>query len=188
MPGSPVLRGERLPRWARPSLVVREGRSLKFPDFGRLLEGDRVYIFVSDRYPSLLDRLFTSRMELDPEDAEFFGAFAVDPGRPAADLDTAYGVGLSQAELKSTIGEVLLARLGGWAEYGDRLTLGPIELIVRDIDEKGRVTGIGLSFEPTEPQPLVPRLLGSGNLRALVEAVFGKLPDKPAKQDVHDIG
>lgn len=188
MPGSPVLRGERLPRWARPSLVVREGRSLKFPDFGRLLEGDRVYIFVSDRYPRLLDRLFTSKMELDPEDADFFGAFALDPARPASELEAAYNVGLTEEETRMTLGEALLARLGGWAEYGDRLMLGPIELIVRDIDEKGRITAVGLSVEPTGAQPLVPRLIGSGNLRAVVDSLFGRAGDKPAKQDAHDIG
>ena len=30
--GSPVARGERIPRWARPSLVVRDGRSMKYQD------------------------------------------------------------------------------------------------------------------------------------------------------------
>ena len=88
--GSPVARGERIPRWARPSLVVRNGRSKRFQDMGRLMAGDHVYIFVPDRYPRLLDRLFASRAEVDPEDADFFGAFAVDPaqagGRPRSGL------------------------------------------------------------------------------------------------------
>ena len=159
VPGSPVLRGERFPRWARPSLVVREGHSMKFPEFGRLMAGDRVYIFVSKRYPTLLDRLFTSRADLDPEDAEFFGAFAVDPDRSAAELEAAYAPGLTEAEMKMTIGELFLSRFGGHVEYADRLNLGPIELIVRDLDEKGKITAIGLSFEPTQPPPLVPESL-----------------------------
>src|SRR6185436_18709643 len=94
MPGSPVARGERIPRWARPSLVVRGGRSMRFQDAGRLAAGDHVYIFVPDRYPRLLDRLFASRSGVDPGDADFFGAFAVDPSRSAAELAAAYGVGL----------------------------------------------------------------------------------------------
>ena len=96
--GSPVARGQRIPRWARPSLVVRDGRSTKFQDAGRLMAGDHVYIFVPDRYPRLLDRLFASRTEVDPEDAEFFGAFAVDPSRPASDLESAYAPGLTEDE------------------------------------------------------------------------------------------
>ena len=139
--GSPVARGERIPRWARPSLVVRNGRSKRFQDMGRLMAGDHVYIFVPDRYPRLLDRLFASRAEVDPEDADFFGAFAVDPARPAADLEAAYAPGLSEAEKKLTIGALMRARLGGRAEYADRVALGPIELIVRDVDEDGRYLG-----------------------------------------------
>jgi cell volume regulation protein A len=73
--GSPVATGVRIPRWARPSLVVRDGRSMTYQYAGRLEAEDHVYIFVSDRYPRLLDRLFASRAELDPEDADFFGAF-----------------------------------------------------------------------------------------------------------------
>ena len=95
--GSPVARGERIPRWARPSLVVRDGRSMKYQDAGRLVAGDHVYIFVPDRYPRLLDRLFASRAEVDPEDADFFGAFTVDPARPATDLEAAYAAGLSES-------------------------------------------------------------------------------------------
>jgi len=150
---------------------------MKFPDFGRLVAGDRVYIFVSDRYPALLDRLFASRVEVDPEDADFFGAFAVDPERPASELEAAYGPGLAEAEMKMTIGELMLSRLGGRAEYADRLTLGPIELIVRDIDEKGKISGVGLSFEPTPPQPVIPE-----NLRERFGGLFDRLLRRPVKE------
>ena len=163
-PGSPVARGERIPRWARPSLVVREGRSMRFQDMGRLAAGDNVYIFVPDRYPRLLDKLFASRALVDPEDADFFGAFAVDPARPAAELETAYGIGLSEAERKLTVAALLIERLGGHAEYADRVPIGPIELIVRDVDDKGHITGIGLSFEPTAPVARVPVFLSAGEI------------------------
>ncbi len=148
--GSPVERGQRIPRWARPSLVVRDGRSMKFQDAGRIVAGDLVYIFVSDKYPRLLDRLFASRAAVDPEDADIFGDFAVDPARPATDLEVAYGATLKESERRLTIGQLMSARLGR-AEYADRMTLAPIELIVRDVDEKGKVIAIGVSFEPTPP-------------------------------------
>ncbi len=172
--GSPVARGHRIPRWARPSLVVRDGRSTKFQDAGRLMAGDHVYIFVPDRYPRLLDRLFASRTEVDPEDAEFFGAFAVEPSRPASDLESAYGPGLSEDEQALTIGELVLARLGGRAEYADRVTLGPIELIVRDVDEKGRVTSVGISLDPAPPPRQLPVFLGAGEIRDRLRILFGR--------------
>jgi cell volume regulation protein A len=175
VPGSPVARGQRIPRWARPSLVVREGRSIKFQDAGRLTEGDHVYIFVPDRYPRLLDRLFASRTEVDPEDADFFGAFAVDPTRPAADLEAAYGPGLTEAETAMTIGQLILARLGGRAEYADRVTIGPIELIVREVDEKGRIISVGVSLEPPPPAPPIPAFLSASEIGDRLRKLFARL-------------
>ncbi|TIX05755.1 MAG: potassium/proton antiporter, partial [Mesorhizobium sp.] len=54
--------------------------------------------------------------------------------------------------------------LGGHPEYADRVLIGPIELIVRDVDDKGRITGIGLSFEPTAPVARVPVFLSAGEI------------------------
>ncbi|TIY10236.1 MAG: potassium/proton antiporter, partial [Mesorhizobium sp.] len=163
-PGSPVARGERIPRWARPSLVLRDGRSMRFQDMGRLAAGDHVYIFVPDRYPALLDKLFASRAVVDPEDADFFGAFAVDPARSAAELEAAYAPGLTEEERKLTVGDLVTERLGGHAEYADRVLIGPIELIVRDVDDKGKITGLGLSLEPTAPVARVPVFLSAGEI------------------------
>lgn len=160
--GSPVERGQRIPRWARPSLVVRDGRSMAYQYAGRLMAGDRVYIFVPDRYPALLDRLFASPAAVEPEDAEFFGAFALDPARPAADIEAAYALGLSDEDQALSIADFVRKRLGGRAEYGDRLALGEIELIVRDVDEDGRITGIGMSVDPPARPARVPVYLSIG--------------------------
>ncbi|MEX0627525.1 MAG: potassium/proton antiporter, partial [Cucumibacter sp.] len=65
--GSPVARGERVPRWARPALVVRDGRSMNVHYAGRLVAEDYVYIFMPKRHPGLLDRLFTSRASVSPD-------------------------------------------------------------------------------------------------------------------------
>ena len=114
---------------------------MRFQDMGRLMAGDHVYIFVPDRYPRLLDRLFASRTEVDPEDADFFGAFAVDPGGRRQTSKPPMRPDLSDAEEKLTIGALVEKRLGGRAEYADRVTLGPIELIVRDVDDNGKHHG-----------------------------------------------
>ena len=162
--GSPVARGERIPRWARPSLVVREGRSMKYQDSGRLVAGDHVYIFVPDRYPRLLDRLFASPTEVSPDDADFFGAFPLDPSHAASELEDNYSPGLTEAEMKLSIGQLMLQRLGGRAEYADRITIGPIELIVRDVDDSGKISTVGLSFEPTPQITSIPAFLSPAEL------------------------
>ena len=99
-----------------------------------------------------------------------------------------YAPGLSDAEKKLTIGALLEKRLGGRAEYADRVTLGPIELIVRDVDDNGKVTALGLSFEPVATSPRIPVFLSAGEigdrLRRLV--VRMRKPAPPAEAGPQD--
>ena len=187
VPGSPVEQGERVPRWARPSLVVRDGQSMRYQYAGRLKAGDYVYLFISSRYPPLLDRLFASPVAVDVDDEEFFGAFAIDPSRPVRDLQSAYGVELRPGEEEMTIAEMMAARLGGQAEYADRVSVGPIELIVRDVDDQGRVETVGVSLEPEAQNPQVPLFLTgrevAAKLRAFIAARFAKKPKAEAPAD-----
>jgi cell volume regulation protein A len=168
VPGSPVARGVRLPRWARPSLVIRDGQSMAYQFAGRLRAGDYVYLFISQRYPRLLDRLFASPAPVAEDDAEFFGAFAVDPTRAASELHEAYGPDLAPDEKDKTIGELMKVRLGGRAEYADRVAFGPVELIVRDVDEEGEVASVGISLTPEPQKPQIPLFLNLRDIRAFV--------------------
>ncbi|RWF69984.1 MAG: potassium/proton antiporter, partial [Mesorhizobium sp.] len=77
---------------------------------------------------------------------------------------------LTEAEQKLTVAALVTERLGGQAEYADRVMIGPIELIVRDVDEKGRITGLGLSFEPTAPVARVPVFLSAGEIADRIAA------------------
>jgi len=157
---SPVLLGERLPRWARPSLVVRDGRSMRFQYAGRLQENDLVYMFVAPQYIRLLDRLFASPKELNEDDAEFFGKFTLDPSKPLVALVEAYGLTtVADRHLDSTISEYMVQRLGGTAEVGDRVSCGDVELVVREVDTKGEITAVGLAVDQREGQAQIPLFL-----------------------------
>ncbi len=173
--GSPVARSGRIPRWARPSLVVRDGRSMAFQYAGRLKAEDHVYIFVPDKYPRLLDRLFASRASVDPDDADFFGTFSLDPIRPSSDLTSAYGVALSEQDQRLSIAELMVEHLGGRAEYADRVTIGEVELIVRDVDDDGQITEVGLSFEPQAHVPSIPVFMSPGELKDYVLSWIARL-------------
>ncbi|MEQ8482509.1 MAG: potassium/proton antiporter [Hoeflea sp.] len=163
---SPVLRGERIPRWARPSLVIRDGRSMRYQYAGRLRENDQVYLFIAPGFSRLLDRLFASPMPVGDDDNEFFGTFAINPARSGEELDAAYGPGLlSEAERRLSIAELMEQRLGGKPDYADRVKIGRIVLIVRDTDDNG-VTTVGISLEPVTPATRLPLFL---NLRELIQ-------------------
>jgi cell volume regulation protein A len=168
VPDSPVATGERIPRWARPSLVIRDGKSMRYQYAGRLQAGDYVYLFISSRYPRLLDRLFASPLPVQSDDAEFFGEFSIDPQRPAKDLHAAYDIGLVKDELDLSIDALLTKRLGGKAEFGDRVVLKNVEIIVRDVDDQGRITSAGLSLDPDSNRPNIPVFLSAREIAALL--------------------
>lgn len=184
---SPVLRGERIPRWATPSLVIRDGRSMRHQYAGRLRENDQVYLFIAPGYSRLLDRLFASRAPVDEDDADFFGAFAVSPSRPARELDAAYGPGIiSTAEQAMTVGDLMTYRLGGKADYADRVRLGSIVLIVRDLDEHEHISSVGISLEPVEPATRLPIFINmreiAHRIRDLIRRYRGKpVPEQKAR-------
>ena len=173
MKDSPILRGERIPRWAMPSLVIRDGRSMRYQYAGRLQEGDQVYLFVTPTYIRLLDRLFASRVPVESDDQEFFGAFSISPSRPARELDAAYGPDmLSSTEQNMSIADLMTSRLGGRAEYADRVRFGSVVLIVRSLDEKDAISAIGVSLEPVEPATSLPLFI---NMREIAHRVRDRL-------------
>ncbi|MDM9625903.1 potassium/proton antiporter [Rhizobium sp. S152] len=177
---SPILRGERIPRWATPSLVIRDGKSMRYQYAGRLRENDLVYLFIVPSYSRLLDKLFASRAPVDEDDADFFGAFALSPARPAADLDAAYGPGLlNENEKGLTIGELMKQRLGGKADYADRVRLGSIILIVRDLDDHDHISSVGMSLEAVEPAVTLPIFI---NMRDIIDRIRDRLKGRRDKE------
>ena len=142
---SPVLTGERIPRWARPSLVIRSGRSMRYQEAGKLQPGDYVYIFVSPRHISLLDGLFASSARLDITDQALIGAIEVDLDRQIGWLAEEYKIPVPDDYANILIADFIKARLGGPAERGDRVTCGPLDLVVRTVDEAGNPTSVGLA-------------------------------------------
>jgi cell volume regulation protein A len=174
--GSPVLRGERIPRWAMPSLVIRDGKSMRYQYAGRLRENDHVYLFIAPSYSKLLDRLFATEAAVADDDTEFFGTFAISPGTQVKNLDEAYGpLSVSESERGKTVAELITQRVGGRADYADRVRLGTIVLIVRDIDEHGHIASVGVSLEPVEPATTWPIFL---NIRELAHALRDHLRHK----------
>ena len=164
---SPVAKGERIPRWARPSLVLRKGRSMRYQFAGRLQPDDQVYLFAPPRYLRLLDRLFASPAPLAEDDTDFFGAFTINPSATLSKLGNTYEIPVGSDVSDVTIARYIEQRIGGRADVGDRVSFGDIELIVRDIDETGAIKLVGLSIEPRPSKSaMMPIFL---NARALLD-------------------
>ena len=78
-----------------------------------------------------------------------------------------YGVALPADATEASIAELISARVGGRAEVGDRVALGSIELIVRDVDEDGQTTACGLTIVEDDRG----RISTAGSWRKVLEAL-----------------
>lgn len=148
VPESPVASGQRVPSWARPSLVIRDGRSMRYQYAGRLQAGDLVYLFVSPRYVRLLDRLFASPAVLKGDDKDFFGEFPIEPDKPVLEIGKAYSMETEVKDPEMTVADFIRYRLGGAVELGDRVSCGDVELVIREMTDDGRIASVGLVTDP----------------------------------------
>ncbi|MFH1806574.1 MAG: potassium/proton antiporter [Pseudomonadota bacterium] len=145
-PDSPVAGGQRIPRWARPSLVLRDGKSLRPQAAGRLQVDDRIYIITPPEHVSLLDQLFAGATEGE-NDRDLFGDFSFAPTTLIGDLGRQYGFPVAAGDAELTVADILRRELSGDIEPADRVPYGPVELIVRRINDEHGVVEVGLAVE-----------------------------------------
>ena len=166
-PDSPVARGDRVPRWARPSLLIRDGRSLRPHLAGRPQAGDQIYVITTPEYVGLLDRLF-ARPAVRAVEPELFGEFVLAPDTKLKNLAVAYGVEARPEDAEMTVAELLRRDLGADPGQGGRVTDGPVDIIVRHVNEDHEVEEVGLALEHREPsRPRLPVFHSWSELRDL---------------------
>ena len=147
-PDSPVAQGRPLPRWARPVLVRRAGKIKSVPD--DLQAGDRVYLLVAPNQVPLLDKLFGRMKEDLEEDASLYGDFIIGPEITVQALREAYDLPLGSDHDSATVSDLFRREFRQDLEEGDRVHLGPVDLIVREMRD-GRIVAVGLSLDPRPP-------------------------------------
>jgi cell volume regulation protein A len=146
-PGSLAARGQPLPPWARPALIVRGGHPVDLRSGGGLREGDLVYLFASPSQEPLLDRLFAGETPVDVEDRALFGDLVLDGTVTVRELASAYGLSPRDESEDRSLADLFAATFGSAVEVGDRLALDAVELVVREADG-GRATRVGLVLDP----------------------------------------
>ncbi len=170
---SMVARGQRLPRWAMPALVVRDGRSLLGSFAGDLKPGDMVWLFARpDRIPHL-DRLFASAARAAEADHRFFGDFPIDPRARMSELALSYNLSIPDDSHDVTVGQWLDWSLAGRPGIGDRVLLDGVELIVRAMGADDSISEVGLATEPTQvDKPRLPLFPSGREVRDKVKALI----------------
>jgi len=172
---SAVARGQPLPRWARPSLVVREGKVVPLHKARPIRAGDRVYMFIAPNRLALLDKLMGGTRPLDQSDREFYGDLVLNPDATVEQIAEMYGLPLALANANRSLRALFHHEFPKGFELGDRVRMGGVELIVRDLDDDGEITSVGLGLEPAAPtQARLPLLLRPAEIRERLMSWWGR--------------
>ncbi len=140
-----------LPRRTRVLSVIRDGTVLDRRTLDRLQPGDYALTFAPAEQVPMLDRLFAAR----PADAgqderrSVFGEFSFDGTMLAGAIAELYGLAISPEERSLPVGELIRRRLGRHPVVGDRVRLGDVELIIRELDGE-RIAEVGVELDPVE--------------------------------------
>ncbi|PWR21758.1 potassium/proton antiporter [Zavarzinia compransoris] len=148
-----------LPEGATVLTVLRAGTVVTAEALDRLAPKDYVLVIADPEQILTLDRIFASRRRHEGAVAAA-GEFPVEADQAIDDFCRLYGIDLKPQDRGRTIAGVLAAAFGGQPVPGDRLAYGPVELVVRGLDDAGAVDSVGLALEPDADRPTIARLIG----------------------------
>ncbi|MFA5530087.1 MAG: potassium/proton antiporter [Thiohalomonadaceae bacterium] len=134
-----------LPEGCRLASVIRRREALTAAEAGVLEVGDYVYVFAPRDRLEALDRLFGQASgTLEQAERQFFGEFVLDGEARVADVTTVYALELPTGD-GQTLSDFLAARFNRRQVVGDRVRVGGVEFVVREVDGS-RVAKVGLKL------------------------------------------
>ncbi len=173
---NPYLRRRLVPSWAKLMLVVRDQRVLAAAEADEIREGDYAYFLAPPEKARALDRFFVDMPPPAAPDLRLLGDFFVSGEVTLGTLAEIYGLAIAPEDTTVTLADWLAANLPHKAKVGDRLPLGPIQLVVDGV-AKGRITTVGLDLaeqsEPPAQKPLRARI------KSFLERAFAGFRRRP---------
>jgi cell volume regulation protein A len=135
-----------LPGWAKLAMVVRGGEILMADAAGAFAAGDYVYLLAPPGRVYRLDWLFAPPEEAREAERELFGEFSFAASVKLGDVAAFYALPIRRRDAGLTLGEHFARHYEHTVEVGDRVRLGPVTLIARELDED-HVAKVGLKIE-----------------------------------------
>ena len=145
-PDASILAGARLPGWAQLAMVVRRGELLTSDAIDAIAPGDYAYLLAPPGRVFRLDWLFAPPDEAREVERELFGEFSFDADVRLGDVAGFYGLPVRARDAPLTLAEHFARRFEHTVEIGDRVRLGPVTLVARELGDDG-VARIGLKLE-----------------------------------------
>ncbi|NJM13521.1 MAG: potassium/proton antiporter [Synechococcaceae cyanobacterium SM1_2_3] len=133
------------PGETRPAAVIRAGHLHACECCGPLQAGDHIYLFAQDTDLSALDQMFmTEALPPHLEAGRFFGELALNADAQMAELAQLYGLKLDPSDAADAL-EHFLKRRFDCPVVGDRVRLGPVEFVVREMRGE-RIVKVGMKL------------------------------------------
>jgi potassium/hydrogen antiporter len=145
-PEAAILEAAALPGWAQLAMVVRGGEILMADAAGRFASGDYVYLLAPPGRVYRLDWLFAPPDEAREAERELFGEFSFAASVRLGDVAAFYALPARKRDAGLTLGEHFARHYEHTVEVGDRVRLGPVTLIARELDDD-RVSKVGLKIQ-----------------------------------------
>ena len=145
-PQAAILDKAALPGWAKLAMVVRGGEILMADGFDALAPGDYAYLLAPPGRVYRLDWLFAPPDEAREAERELFGEFSFAASVRLGDVAKFYALPIRDRDASLTLGEHFARHYEHTVEVGDRVRLGPVTLVARELDDE-RVAKVGLKIE-----------------------------------------
>ncbi|GAA0711803.1 potassium/proton antiporter [Dokdonella soli] len=145
-PGASILGGAAAPGWAQLTMIVRGGAILMPETAGALAVGDYAYLLAPPGRVYRLDWLFAPPDEAREAEREMFGEFSFDAHVRLADVASFYDLPIRAKDAPLTLAEHFARKFEHTIEVGDRVRLGPVTLVARELSDDG-VAKVGLKLE-----------------------------------------
>lgn len=135
-----------LPEQTEVAAVIRGTQVVPIDRHMPLVADDYVYVLATPECVDLLNKIFAlPHAPTRLEERRFFGHFVLNGDAPLQDLAALYGLDVGDVSGAVTLGQYLARRFGGRQVIGDRIKLGGVELVVREIVD-GAITRVGLKL------------------------------------------
>jgi cell volume regulation protein A len=145
-PQAAILSGAALPSWAKLAMVVRGGEILMADAVDAIAPGDYVYLLAPPGRVYRLDWLFAPPDEAREAELELFGEFSFAADVRLGDIASFYALPIRERDAALTLAEHFDRHYEHTVEVGDRVRLGPVTLVARELDDD-RVAKVGLKIE-----------------------------------------
>jgi len=141
-----TLSGIRLPEGVVLSALLRDGELISYKPELKLQSGDRLAIIGREPDELPLAKLFSSKASIPAlRENVFFGSFELNGDVSLADLKQGMGVSVDEALLGLSLQQYIIEQLPNRPIVGDRVALGPLTLVVKEMDGE-RILRVGMKF------------------------------------------